>query len=267
MPGNNPAQRVLNCLSRVNSISDKENVSKAFNGIFGDPPEGMDPIRTNSKRMEAIQEQIDAAAVGLRKARFPDHLFVRHFDRVRHAFLAPMLGNNHNWAHVKQYVAPEVLVAFEWSAYALEDEGGETSDPEMQALIEAARGLRSHSVLDRLPPAIRKALENAIEQLISAAALSPITGAGPVAKAVKDLAIEVETEAEVLQDVVKAEPEGRGFAEKVKGVFTAASTALKKAYSSEHVEKIARVVRLIESGIKVVEEVTRRLPPPGGGAL
>ena len=260
MPGNNAAQRTLNVLQRFGEVAESVGVSQGLLTVMGPVAEGLDTHRENARRLEVLLGQLDRMEENLRAQGFPTALYERHLVRARSAFNPQMLSQP--WAAVKNACGLDVVVAFEWAAFALDDEGEFDFDAGLD-LIDQALALLKHDFLTHLPSGVREGLRAAIDALVEAVRMGPLQGAAPVAKAVRDLSTEIDAEKEALREYMSPQygTSGGDFAAKAGRFLGAARDALGRTYegASKHADKLEKIGKAVDRGYKAIQYIAEHV--------
>lgn len=240
MPGLNAAQRVVDHIRKASSIGHNTAVIEVLNAFFSYEP--AEPYRDHARRLDMLLKQVDITVAGLERLNFPAHLYRHQVEATRNAFSAQLL--NSNWNNVISQLTPDVVLAFEWAAFALAVDDGELDEKDLAELLEKIKELKADPSLKGLPPAFRDLIELHLDSILEALQLYPISGIEPLCKAVKDFAVQVavdhdELKAHEHEIQPKARPFLTKFFDTMKKTTDAASTATKTA---EQVEKIWKMV-------------------------
>lgn len=240
MPGNNPAQRLVELFEKVPRVGAQEPMVNGLKALFAYEP--VDAYRGHARRLEQVLVQIDLAERGLAALQFPKALFAGQFSKARNAFTPSALNSNFN--HVIGHVTPEVVLAFKWAAFALADEGTQLNAESLHALIAEVTGLLADPSLQALPAVLRDLLVEHLTAILSALEGYPLTGSEPLQKAVKDLGIDLAADKEGIDAATDcADGEGKPVLSRAKAFFRkaveAASVAGKGADGVEKVWKLA----------------------------
>ncbi len=214
MAGTNAGQRVVNYLARLQISAPNTPMVDALKVFFEYEPK--DPYREHARKLDLLLSQIDIAVEGLRRDGFPDHLYVRQVEPARNAFTASAL--NAQWSHVTGQVTPEVKLAFDWIAYALPDQKDDVDKVALASLLEALNDIANDELLDSLPLAWKELVERHISAILGALSEQPITGSGPVERAVKDLVTDLVVHGDELEAAPVAD-EAKAYLKKALGVI------------------------------------------------
>lgn len=194
MPGVNAAQRLVDYLAKTKTISPQLPMVEALEKFFDYTP--IEHHREHARRLELLLAQIDCVVDGLQKQGFPTHLYETQVGKARNAFTPSAL--NSQWNHVIAHVTPDVELAFMWAAYALPDDDDQIIDAILNDLSEEINSLKSDSMLAKLPQAFRDLITKYLDAILDAISNYSITGSEPLQKAVKDLAVKIILEEELL---------------------------------------------------------------------
>lgn len=251
MPGTNAAQRVANYLARIHLNTPNTPMVDALGVFFDYQPK--DPYREHARKLELLLSQIDLSVDGLRRAGFPEHLYMRQIESARSAFTASAL--NHQWNHVTGQVASDVKLAFDWMAYALPDQNDVVEKEALAELLEALDAIASDELLQTLPAVWREVIERHINAILDALAGQSITGSAPVEKAVKDLMTDVVLQSEELGDA-PVQNETKAFVRKAFGVVKATiEVAVKSEKALTAIDKLYQLVS--ERGPALLEWINK----------
>ena len=252
MPGTNAAQRVANHFKRLNSSTLNTPMSEALGVFFEYKPH--DAIREHARKLELLQSQIDIAVDGLKRQGFPEHLYNTQVQSARNAFSAS--GLNQQWNHVVSQITPDVKLAFDWMAFALPDQCDAMEKAAMSDLLESLKAILTDDLLQTLPAVWKELIERHINAIFEALAEQPITGSGPVEKAVKDLATDVMVHSEELRDA-PVSPEAKPL---LKRVFGAVGKTVDLAVKSEKVlSSIDKLYKLAAENWPLLKEWVQRI--------
>jgi hypothetical protein len=240
MPGNNPAQRIVDLLEKVPRVGQQEPMVNGLKALFAYEP--ADAYRGHAKRLEQVLVQIDLAERGLVALQFPSSLFARQFTQARNAFTPSAL--NSNFSHVTGHVTTDVVLAFRWAAFALPDEGEQLKPESLDALITEVAALLDEPALQGLPQVLRDKLIEHLTAMLIALRGCPVTGSEPLQKAVKDLGLDLATNKDSFDTAIEsADARSKPFLDRTKAFIRkaveAASIAGKGAEGVEKVWKLA----------------------------
>lgn len=240
MPGNNPAQRIVDLLDKVPSVGQQEPMVNGLKALFAYEP--ADAYRGHAQRLEQVLVQIDLTERGLVALQFPSSLFTRQLAQARNAFTPSALNSNFN--HVTGHITSDVVLAFKWAAFALPDEGEKLKPESLDALITEVAGLLDDPALRALPQILRDVLIEHLTAILTALRGCPVTGLEPLQKAVKDLGLELATNKDRFDAATNsANVESKPFLDRTKAFMkksvAAASMAGKGAEGVEKVWKLA----------------------------
>ena len=178
MPGNNPAQRIVDLLEMIPHVGQQQPMVNGLKALFGYEP--TDAYRSHALRLEQVLVQIDLAERGLVALDFPNTLFARQFSQARNGFTPSAL--NSNFSHVAGHVTPDVLLAFQWTAFASPDEGEQLAPGQVSALLAEVTGLLDDLALHGLPQVLRNLLIEHLTAMLAPYALTHLRDQNPYGK-------------------------------------------------------------------------------------
>lgn len=243
---NNSAGRFLRLFNGVIRIPQNTNISEVWRQGFSLPAneQGVDLSHAVAALLTAATEELRAMEAHLLDAGIPHNLVAPYVTKAKHAFSVSIL--NANWSSGAQYLTPEVILAFQWFSFHLEEESEVVRDEDIEILHGALDELEAILNGDTLPKNITLFIRNHATAIRSALRQAPISGVHPLRKAVRATAMDAQLERDELQAEVEAEG-SKGSLAKAAELFQ--KTWKKGAEICGDAEKYAKGTKLVTDAV------------------
>jgi len=199
MNKNNSAGRFLRMFHNSQGVQNNTAVSEVWAKVFELPAglSGLDVHHEVAVLLNAADMELRAMESVLATAGLPESLLKPYVANARHALSVTILPGQ--WASAAQYITPELLLAFQWFSFYLEEEPTSACSEDTDELMSYINELEKHLTNGSLPPGLMHFISVHLSAIKLALRQVPISGIKSLQQTIRSTLTDLELDKEVLQ--------------------------------------------------------------------